>query len=77
MPENCCMGVFEVKEFIFDAKIAKIWLLHGENLKGHSTWILKNWEKILKNVFTNMTPLQFLQLTRLRKSKRKNFMFSS
>ena len=32
MPENCYMGVFEVKEFVFDVKIAKISLLHGENL---------------------------------------------
>ena len=28
--------------------------------KGHSTQILKNWEKISKNMFTNMTPLRFL-----------------
>ena len=32
MPENCYVGVFEVKKFIFDAKIAKIRLLHDENL---------------------------------------------
>ena len=43
----------------------------------HSTPCSKNKEKIFKNKFTNMTPLQFLQFIRLRKSKRNNFMFSS
>ena len=43
------------------------------NLKGHSTRILKNCEKIFKNMVTNMTPLRFLQLIRLRKSKKKIF----
>ena len=45
------------------------------NLKGHSTLFLKNGKKILKDKFTNMTQLQFLQLIRLRKPKRKNSSF--
>ena len=32
MPENCNMGFFGVKEFIFDVKIAKLQLLHGQKL---------------------------------------------
>ena len=44
------------------------------DLKGHSTRILRNCEKIFKNMFTNMTLLQFLQLIRLRKSKRKKYL---
>ena len=32
MPENCHVGVLAVKKFLFDAKIAKIRLLHVENL---------------------------------------------
>ena len=32
MPENWYMVFFWVKEFNFDVKIAKIWLLHGEKL---------------------------------------------
>ena len=37
----------------------------------------KNGGKILKNKFTNMTPLQFLQLIKLRKSKGKVFLLES
>ena len=45
---------------------------HLLGLKGHLTLFLKNSGKIAKSKFTNITSLQFLQLIRLRKSKRRS-----
>ena len=39
------------------------------NLKRNSTLFLKNEKKISKNKFIHMTPLQFMQLIKLRKSR--------
>ena len=46
------------------------------NFKRAFNPIFEKRRKILKNKFTIMTPLQLLQLVRIRKSKRKEFVFS-
>ena len=44
-----------------------------KSLEGHLTRFSNNGEKNQKKRFTNMTPLQFLQFTSVKKFKEKKF----
>ena len=55
---------------------ANLTLARSAVLEGHLTYFWKT-EKDLKIKVYQHDPIQFLQLIRLKKSKRKNFMFSS